>query len=308
MSEGMTGATGGGDEDQSFVDFQDYLMLHAKHGVILNGVLTWIDIQQRTTAPHVWRNQAIAWFSEPEVMEAKEALWRVCEKKIDIIGKMVNRISPDKKNATIGDIGDAMAKLKEKDVLPLLLGSSLMLQRNPFYNTTSKDDTDISTVVTRVSTLEESMNEHMKQQAMQMASLVNIVNKFSSSVTASSSSASAPSFPPQRERLESLSKKHKLDDDMNEVFHHPQVEPVVQPPRHQPAQVPHLQPTQGQVPQPSVITPIPAASFPPLPPGQSYATIAQCPQHHLKNVQNQQHNQQKQRRSSTLLFGQSKVG
>ena len=45
MCDGMTGATGGGDEDQSFVDFQDYLMLHAKNGVILNGVLTWIDIQ-----------------------------------------------------------------------------------------------------------------------------------------------------------------------------------------------------------------------------------------------------------------------
>ena len=72
MSEGMTGASRRGYEDKSFADFQNYLDDHAKNGVILNGVLTWIDIQQRTTAPLVWRNQANAWFSEPEVMEAKE--------------------------------------------------------------------------------------------------------------------------------------------------------------------------------------------------------------------------------------------
>ena len=70
MSDGMTGASGGGGDDRSFSDFQDYFTLHAKAGVILNGVLTWIDIQQKTTAPLVWRNQANAWFSEPEIMEA----------------------------------------------------------------------------------------------------------------------------------------------------------------------------------------------------------------------------------------------
>ena len=82
MSEGMTGASGGGDEDQSFSEFQDYLQIHAKSGVILNGVLAWIDIQQKTTAPLDWMNQANHWFSEPEVMEAKEVLWKVCGNKV----------------------------------------------------------------------------------------------------------------------------------------------------------------------------------------------------------------------------------
>ena len=49
MSDGMTGASGGGDEEESFADFQVYLDLHAKNGVILNGILTWIDIQQKTS-------------------------------------------------------------------------------------------------------------------------------------------------------------------------------------------------------------------------------------------------------------------
>ena len=131
----MTGASGGGDEEESFADFQVYLDLHAKNGVILNGILTWIDIQQKTTAPLVWRTQATAWFSEPEVMEAKEALWKVCASKVDIIGKLVNRTTSDKKSVTIGDIGDAMTKLKDNGVMPLLLGSKLMLQSVPCYNT-----------------------------------------------------------------------------------------------------------------------------------------------------------------------------
>jgi hypothetical protein len=76
---------------------------------------------------------------------------------------LVNRTRNDKKNVAIGDIGDAMAKLKERNIMPLLLGSSLMLQRVPCYNTTSKDDTDVSNVVTRVTALEDSMNEFMKQ-------------------------------------------------------------------------------------------------------------------------------------------------
>ena len=95
-------------------------------------------------------------------MEAKEALWNLCSNKEDIIGKVINRTSNDKKNVTIGDIGDAMKKLKEKEMMPLCLASSLMMQRVPCYNTTCKDDTDVTNVVTRVKALEESMNEYMK--------------------------------------------------------------------------------------------------------------------------------------------------
>ena len=296
----MTGASGGGDEDQSFVDFQDYLMLHAKNGVILNGVLTWIDIQQKTTAPLVWRNQANAWFSEPEVMEAKEALWKICENKVDIIGKMVNRTSSDKKNVSIGDIGDAMAKLKEKDVLPLMLSSSLMLQRVPCYNTTSKDDTDVTTVATRVKALEDSMNEYMKQQTNQMNNLLNTVKKHSPSTNIGAQMGNGAGYiQQQRTRMESLSKKHKLDDDESEVF-------------------PPLQPSGHRVSQP--IHPSGRSSQPTLPPGppagisappqanhtQSYAQTAQSTRQ--SNNQPGQQPPFRPRRQSTLLFGQAKTG
>ena len=222
MSDGMTGASGGGDEDKSFAEFHDYFDVHAKNGVILNGILTWIDIQQKTTAPFVWRNQAMAWFSEPEVMEAKEALWNVCGNKVDIIGKIINRTSNDKKNVTIGDIGDAMVKLRGKGVMPLCPASSLMMQRVPCYNTTCKDDTDVTNVVTRVKALEESMNEYMKQQTSQMNTLVETVKKIEPTPAPIPQPGpghdGANFMQQQRARVESLSKKHRLDDD-SPVFH-----------------------------------------------------------------------------------------
>ena len=37
-------------------------------------------------------------------MKAKEVLWKVCDNRVDIIGKIINRTSGEKKNVTVGDI------------------------------------------------------------------------------------------------------------------------------------------------------------------------------------------------------------
>ena len=198
-----------------------------------------------------------------------------------------------------------MNKLKEKNVLPLMLSSSLMLQRVPCYNTTSKDDTDVTTVATRVKALEDSMNEYMKQQTNQMNNLLNTVKKHSPSFNTGAQMGNGAGYiQQQRARMESLSKKHKLDDDESEVF-------------------PPLQPSGRRVSQP--IHPSGRSSQPTLPPGppagisappqanptQSYAKTAQTAQTAQSTRQN--NNQQgpqppfRPRRQSTLLFGQAKI-
>ena len=297
MSEGMTGASGGGSEDQSFAEFQDYLDIHAKNGFILNGVLTWMDIQQKTTAPHVWRNQANAWFSEPEVLEAKEALWKVCENKIEVIGKLVNRTS-DRKNVSIGDIGDAMAKLKEKSLMPLLLGSSMMMQRVPCYNTTNKDDNDVSAVSTRVKALEESMNEFMKQQAGQMSNLMSSVKKISGPPNNNSGTGNGY-IQQQRDRMESISKKHKLDDEEGEVFQTPPLHPPG------PRTASSFQPS-GRSSQPTQPPNLPAGISPLPPANTSYAQMMQT--HIPKSNQPSQEPPFRPRKQSTLLYGKAKTG
>ena len=202
----MDGMTGGawpcGDTD-AFVDITDFLFSKAKNGVIINGILTWIDIQQKETAPALWEAQADEYFSEQEIMEAKKALWTACGKKFEIIGKLVNR-SADKKKATIDDIGKAMIKLKEYGVLPLLLGSSDMMKRAPCFNT-CPSTANASDVVARVKVLEESLGSYMKLQTEEIKKLNMTVGSL----------IPPPAAP--RPRIESVCKKHKLDEEA-EVF------------------------------------------------------------------------------------------
>ena len=74
MLESMTGGAWPGGDSEVFVDITDFLMNNAKNGCIINGILTWIDIQQKETAPTLWQAQADEHFSEEEVMDAKKAL------------------------------------------------------------------------------------------------------------------------------------------------------------------------------------------------------------------------------------------
>ena len=135
-------------------------------------------------------------------MDAKKALWHACGMKTSIIGPIVNR-QVDRKKATIDDIGKAMIKLKEMGVLPLLLGSSDMMKRAPCFNT-CPSTANASDVLSQVKVLEDSLGSYMKLQTEEMKKLTHAVG-------------SLVPPPATRPRLESVSKKHKLDDDI-EVF------------------------------------------------------------------------------------------
>ena len=204
------GWEGGGEGDVIDGELLDFLVKNGKNGVIVNGILTWIDIQQKETAPDLWQAQANEHFEEKEVMEAKRILWKVCVSRLDIIGPAVNR-KTDKKKATIDDIGKAMAKLKEFKALPLLLGSSNMMKRAPCYNT-RPSTANASDVISRVKVLEDSLGGYMKQQSEE-------IKRLSQAVGALTPPGPGPAKPVRviRERIDSVSKKHKLDEDM-EVF------------------------------------------------------------------------------------------
>ena len=181
--------------------------------------------------------------------------------------------------------------------MPLLLGSSLMLQRAPCYNTTSKDDTDMSIVVTRVKALEDSMNEYMKQQSSQMSNLMNTVKKMSPPVNTGNASGPGASFiQQQRVRLESVSKKHKLDDDDIEVFPAPPLQPPV--PRVTKTIHPSGRSSQSNQPPVRLVGTTPQGNQTP-----SYAEAMQ-----KNTTETTQQPPFRPRRQSTLLFGQAKTG
>ena len=48
-----------------------FLKQKASNGLVVNGILTWIDVQQKTTPPNIWLPQAASAFNDDEVEIAK---------------------------------------------------------------------------------------------------------------------------------------------------------------------------------------------------------------------------------------------
>jgi hypothetical protein len=60
---GGAGEGGGGDGDgdnvgENLDDVFGYLRKESKNGIAINGILVWIDVQQKSTPPNVWLAQA----------------------------------------------------------------------------------------------------------------------------------------------------------------------------------------------------------------------------------------------------------
>ena len=104
----------------------------ALHGVILNGLLLWVDIQRRTIASGIWKAEATKHFTQEEITNAKNLLWDACDE--NIIGKLINRQGGNKSQTEIDDIETALSKLAEKQVMPLYVATSTMVIQNPKAN------------------------------------------------------------------------------------------------------------------------------------------------------------------------------
>ena len=72
---GMAG--GGADSDPRAVntDLLEFIGKQGKNGIVLDGVVTWIEIQQDRSADELWKAQAIAGYTDEEIYDAKVALW-----------------------------------------------------------------------------------------------------------------------------------------------------------------------------------------------------------------------------------------
>ena len=84
-------------ETESFQRFKSDVKATAKNGIVLSGVLAWVDIQSHTTAEGVRQEQMASLFTVEEIEEAIEDLWGVCGGADSVIGTMPRRnIGPNK--------------------------------------------------------------------------------------------------------------------------------------------------------------------------------------------------------------------
>ena len=80
-----------GDERESLIKFLADVNVTAKNGIVLSGVLAWVDIQSHTTAVGVRQEQMASLFTLDEIEEAVEDLWGACGGDTSVLGTVPKR-------------------------------------------------------------------------------------------------------------------------------------------------------------------------------------------------------------------------
>ena len=105
----------------------------ALHGVILDGLLLWIDTQRRTVPENVWKMQTLQHFTKEEITNSKNMLWDF--NKGNLLGRNISRKGDSKSTSEIDDICNALKTLSAKQVMPTFLGTSTMTMQSPSVET-----------------------------------------------------------------------------------------------------------------------------------------------------------------------------
>ena len=134
----------------------------SSHGIILNGVLLWANIERRTVPEDVWKEEMLKHFLPEEINEAKEALWDVCREKI--IGKQIKRIGDSKTRSEVDDICKGLKSLEENEVMPLIIGTDSMIMRNPLSKE-KQNKTNLHSFEKKLAELNEFMKTSSKSHA-----------------------------------------------------------------------------------------------------------------------------------------------
>ena len=125
--------TGGGGEGSLPPGVLEELTNFGKNGVVISGVVTWIQAQIGTHGSDVWTSMAERCFNADEVTAAKEALRSAKgEVLIDLVKdfKLV-RTGDSKKTKEIDDIKKAIVALEAANDMPLVMATSLQMVRCP---------------------------------------------------------------------------------------------------------------------------------------------------------------------------------
>ena len=143
MSVDVTGGgwEGGGENDAINRDLLEYLQDKGRNGVVIDGLVTWIELEQETVAEVIYMAHAVASFTDEESNEAKAALWKACEKNI-------GETAPPRQGLMVHKA-------------PVAKGIPL--------------DANAGDIINRVTMLENSLTTFIKQQNEQMTNLTNSI-------------------------------------------------------------------------------------------------------------------------------------
>ena len=112
----------------------------APNGILCNGVLLWLEANRHTTPRDIVFRAASAKYDDSEVAEAKEDIFSfsamLSEEFSQFIGqypiqKKDSKKASAKKEKELNDIMDVMEKISEIEMMPVIVATTQMMQRNP---------------------------------------------------------------------------------------------------------------------------------------------------------------------------------
>ena len=124
-----------------------------KNGIVMNKLLTWMDIQ-KDTPPDTWKAHLKTLYTDEEILEAKTALF-------DGVGGESTRIGEFKKHNIktkhLEDLIEAVDKLWNNNEMPLLIASSKMIKTMRNYNMVDDNKVNIADAVNKMKELENTV-------------------------------------------------------------------------------------------------------------------------------------------------------
>jgi hypothetical protein len=148
------------------------------HGVVISGVVAWIQINNGSAATNIWRKIAEEHWAEEEVTAAKTALVAAAgeERVKGLVPGLKNRtnwVNNTKMNKEIQDIIDIVTKLENGKIMPLVLASSDQIRRCPGARGSIDSRTPDTNkgLISRMISMEETMAKFMTTTASQLENL-----------------------------------------------------------------------------------------------------------------------------------------
>ena len=151
------------DEHDSLKKFFEDVKSTTKNGIVVSGVLAWVDIQSHTTAEGVRQEQMASLFTLEEIEEAVEDLWATCGGDSTVIGAVPRRNNvPNKVKNLVDDLFKAFKKLDEEDKKPAILTTSVQMRSIRPYNLGDETQVQATDVMERVKLLESCISNQNK--------------------------------------------------------------------------------------------------------------------------------------------------
>ena len=154
----------------------EILTKESKNGIVISGLVSWLNIQRDTNAEGIWITVALEQFNPDEVTEAKKAVESVFAGDVKGLKEKIPNYSDrrkageNKKKTELGDIRDMLKLYETLECMPVILATSEQMKRCPQFWGEQKTE-DVAGIIENVKMLKQVMSSYIEGNNQQMAEM-----------------------------------------------------------------------------------------------------------------------------------------